>query len=51
MPGKGTTLRNIRIDDERWDALGEVAEAEGTDRSALIRAMIDEKVAITPPPR
>lgn len=40
MP-RGTTLRNVRIDDERWDALGEAAEAEGSDRSAVIRDMID----------
>ena len=40
MP-RGTTLRNVRIDDERWDALGEAATAEGRDRSAVIRDMID----------
>lgn len=40
MP-RGTTLRNVRIDDARWDALGEVAEEQATDRSKLIRDMID----------
>lgn len=38
---RGTTLRSIRIDDDRWVALGEAAEAEGRDRSAVIRDMID----------
>lgn len=38
---RGTTLRNVRIDDERWEALGDAAEAEGRDRSAVIRDLID----------
>lgn len=38
---RGTTLRNVRIDDGRWKALGEVAGARDTDRSKLIRDMID----------
>lgn len=41
MAPRGTTLRNVRIDDERWDWLGRAADAEGTDRSKLIRDMID----------
>lgn len=44
MP-RGTTLRNVRIDDARWVALGEVADEEGTDRSKLIRDMIDALLA------
>lgn len=40
MP-RGTTLRNVRLDDDRWQALGDAAEAEGKDRSKLIRDMID----------
>lgn len=54
MP-RGTTLRNIRIDDARWDTLGEIAAAECKDRSALVRDMIDVLIdgydwdAITPP--
>lgn len=40
--GRGTTLRNVRIDDERWEALGAAAGAEGRDRSAVIRELIDE---------
>lgn len=46
---RGTTLRNVRIDDDRWQALGELATDEGTDRSALIRQMIDER--LTPQPQ
>jgi predicted transcriptional regulator len=42
---RGTTLRNIRLDDERWNALGAIAEAEGTDRTALLRDLIDERIA------
>jgi len=41
MP-RGTTLRNVRIDDERWHALGKIAEENETDRSAMIREWIDE---------
>lgn len=40
MP-RGTTLRNIRVDDERWHFLREYAEARNTDRSALFRDWID----------
>lgn len=39
---RGTTLRNVRIDDERWAALGDAAAAEGRDRSAVIRDLVDE---------
>lgn len=49
-----TPLRNVRIDDERWEWLGRAAQAEGSDRSALIRGMIDVYLEglddITPPP-
>lgn len=44
MAPRGTTLRNVRIDDERWEALGVLAEAEDTDRSKLIRDMIDVRL-------
>lgn len=50
--GRGTTLRNVRIDDERWEGLLVVAEAEGSDRSQVIRDMIDVKLdahGIAPP--
>lgn len=44
MP-RGTTLRNIRIDDDRWNALREAAEQRGTDASKVIRDMIDVYLA------
>ena len=40
MP-RGTTLRNFRCDDERWQAFLEACKEEGTDASAQIRDMID----------
>lgn len=51
MAPKGTTLRNIRIDDDRWDALGEAAAIEGRDRSAVIRDLIDEYLMPPPDPQ
>lgn len=50
MASRGTTHRNIRIDDERWAAFGEIAEERGTDRSAMVRAWIDELRGVTTPP-
>lgn len=44
MP-RGTTLRNIRVDNDRWQAFGEKTERDGTDRSAMIRDWIDAYVA------
>jgi hypothetical protein len=39
--GEGKTPhRQIRVDDEPWSQFGEAAKAEGTDRSALVRAFI-----------
>lgn len=49
MP-RGTKLRNIRIDDERWEAFGEIAEQRETDRTAMIREWIDELRGVTTPP-
>jgi hypothetical protein len=50
MP-RGTTLRNIRVDDERWTFLDEYAKAHGTDRSALFREWIDSlRADVMPPP-
>lgn len=49
---KGTTLRNVRIDDERWTALLDIAKEHGLkDRSELIRAWIDGRVMPPPPAR
>lgn len=39
--GRGTTLRNFRCDDDRWEAFLEACREEGTDASAQIRGMID----------
>lgn len=49
MP-RGTKLRNIRIDDERWEAFGEIAEQRETDRTAMIREWIDELRGVMTPP-
>lgn len=35
-----TPLRHMRIPDDEWDRLGEIAEQEGTDRTALTRGAI-----------
>lgn len=40
-----TPLRNVRIDDDRWAALDDIAKAEGSDRSALLRDAIDQLIA------
>lgn len=44
MP-RGTTLRNVRIDGERWDAFAAAVAADSLDRSTAIRALIDGYVA------
>lgn len=44
MP-RGTTLRNVRVDDDRWEALEKAAAAADLDRSAVIRALIDGYLA------
>ena len=38
---RGTTLRNFRCDEDRWRAFVDACQAEDTDASAQIRAMID----------
>lgn len=42
---KGTTLRNIRIDDDLWQRLAAAATDRGTDRSEVIRAAIEQALA------
>jgi predicted DNA-binding ribbon-helix-helix protein len=42
---RGTTKRNVRIDDARWAALEQIAKDEGTDRSTVLRDLIDERIA------
>lgn len=41
MKPRGTTLRNVRIDEQRWEAFKEACADEGTDASKQIRDMID----------
>ena len=43
MPPRGTTLRNVRIDDELWNAAKQKAEQEGIEGgvSAVIRALLE----------
>ena len=41
MPGRGTPLACIRVPEQTWKQFAEVARANGTDRSALIRNFID----------
>lgn len=38
---RGTTLRNIRIDDETWAAVKAKAAEEGIDASTAIRRLIE----------
>lgn len=41
MPNQPKTpLRNIRLDDDLWLRLGEVAAEQGTDRSAIVRSLV-----------
>lgn len=39
---RGTTLRNFRCDDERWERYVAACRDAGTDASRQIREMIDE---------
>lgn len=48
MP-RGTTLRNIRIDDELWSAAKAKAQSEGRDVSTVVRELLGRWV--TRPPR
>lgn len=38
---RGTTLRNFRCDNRRWEAFLAACAAEGTDASKQLRDMID----------
>jgi antitoxin component of RelBE/YafQ-DinJ toxin-antitoxin module len=40
--GKGTTLRNVRIDDTLWSAAQELAKQRGETVSAVIREKLQE---------
>lgn len=47
MP-RGTTLRNIRIDDQLWEAAKQKATAEGRDVSAVVRELLTRWVKRPP---
>lgn len=41
VTGKGTTRQTVRIDATLWKRFGAACDEQGTDRSAVMRAMID----------
>lgn len=41
MTGKGTARQTFRYDPAKWERVGEMAAAAGTDRTALIRDFLD----------
>ena len=45
---RGTTLRNIRIPDELWDAVLLKAEAEGRNASEVVRSYLTKWVTLPP---
>ncbi|WP_181785372.1 hypothetical protein [Streptomyces phytophilus] len=45
MTTKGTPGRMIRVDDETWDAFGEVCDAKGLSRAADLRVYIKKEIA------
>lgn len=45
MTTKGTPGRMVRVDDETWDAYGEVCEAKGLSRAADLRVYIKKEIA------
>jgi predicted HicB family RNase H-like nuclease len=49
MPGKGTTIRSVRVPDEVWEAAKARAESEGSSVSAVVQAALRRYV--TRPPR
>ena len=38
----GTPLRNVRVPDDLWDAAGVKARNENTDRSEVIRRLLEQ---------
>ncbi len=49
MPSKGTTKRNIRIDDELWQSVQERADELETTVSEVIRELLHDWLAATRP--
>lgn len=45
MTTKGTPGRMIRVDDETWEAYGEVCDAKGLSRAADLRVYIKREIA------
>lgn len=45
MATKGTPQRVIRVDDETWEAYGQLCEEKGIARSADLRMYIKREVA------
>lgn len=48
VPGKGTTRRSVRIDDEAWNAAKKAADERGETLSDVIRAALVEYVDTEP---
>lgn len=52
MPREPMRQQTIRMSQEKWDRLGEVADEAGTDRSTVLRQLADwylrERGAILP---
>lgn len=52
MPRVPMRQQTIRMSQEKWDRLGEVADAAGTDRSTVLRQLADwylrERGAVLP---
>jgi antitoxin component of RelBE/YafQ-DinJ toxin-antitoxin module len=40
-----TRLRNIRVDDERWERWQKAARKEGMDTSEFVRVVVDAHIA------
>jgi hypothetical protein len=40
-----TRLRNIRVDDERWERWQKAARKEGMDTSEFVRGVVDAHIA------
>lgn len=51
MSGKGNERQSFRYPAAKWRRLGEIADATGTDRSALIREFCDGLIARHDPAR
>jgi predicted DNA binding CopG/RHH family protein len=39
---RGTTLRNVRVPDELWDAAKAKADAEGRNVSEVVRTLLEK---------